>query len=100
MKLILIVCTDANRGFGFSKKLFKKTKTAEKIINKILEQKGDQVILYEDFKGNWSEINAIFNFNCNRVYPATEYFKFPANYQFVLKKPNHRTVPKNEVVPV
>lgn len=85
--MILIVPTDANRGTGFTKKPHPVDPEVQRILNRIKEiKKEEEFCLFENFKGNWQKVKKVVIFNSNRVYPSTEYFKFPANVSFLMKR--------------
>ena len=84
--MLLVVNADANRGVSFAGKYFVKPKGIEAEIQQIKKQIPDiEMIEYGDFKGDWTRIDQVVIFNTNKVYPADKYFKFPANYRYLIK---------------
>ena len=83
--MLLIVSADINRGVSFAGKFFVQPKAVEEQTKQIRNQLPDiETVEYKDFNGDWTLIDKIIIFSTNKVYPADKFFKFPANYRYLI----------------
>ena len=89
--MTLIVYADANRGVSFCKKPFHKDAYVKRFCEaaEMFNQKQNNFVFYEDFRGDWEKIDKIVLFCANTSYPATEFFRFPPNRRYLLTKFKH-----------
>ena len=85
--MVLVVYADANRGVSFCKKPFTKDSYVKHFceVAEMFNQKQRNFEFFEDFKGDWQNVDTVLMFVVNNIYPATEFFKFPADKKFVLR---------------
>lgn len=83
--MLLVVNSDANRGVGFAGKKFIIPNAIKKEIEQIKKQIPDiELVNYNEFNGDWTLIDTVIIFSNNKVYPADDFFKFPANYRYLI----------------
>lgn len=83
--MILAVFTDANRGVSFAGKPFVSPDGIKAELARMKSQLPDkEIVEYDMFKGDWTQVEHVVIFHVNKVYPADRIFKFPANYRYLI----------------
>lgn len=82
--MTIIACVDSNLGMRFNNR----PQSRDKVIAAKLSEDVTGItfdIVNAPSEINWAQVDTVILYKWNRVYPADEFFKWPADASFVLQ---------------